>query len=121
MRTLIVYTATLHAVSSGLIYNPFDKRLHTSECGSVARMAASAKNPKWHFDDRQAAEICLDEHHAAGAASGGSWRPAASLTRIDEVERSRPSVPRHLLPTRRSATRSCGAVWKVLRSGLTST
>ena len=95
MRTIIQDTATLHDVSCGVVYNPFDKRLHDASCSSLARMAASAERPKWHFTDRVEAEHHLVDHHARWG--GKPWQPAACC-RCPRHTPGWPRSPPHWLP-----------------------
>lgn len=74
MRTVITDTNVLHALSSGVVYNPFDKRLHAVGCASIGRMRASSANPKWHFSAAAEAATYLAGHHARWG--GAMWQPA---------------------------------------------
>lgn len=75
MRTVITDTNVLHGLSSGVVYNPFDKRLHAVGCASIGRMRASSANPKWHFSGSAEAATYLARHHARWG--GAMWQPAA--------------------------------------------
>lgn len=95
MRTVVTDTESLHAVSSGVIYNPFDKRLHAARCEALRRMRASPSSPKWHFERREAAETYLAEHHARWG--GKPWQLADCCLRQGKSPIAPPS-PRAAAP-----------------------
>lgn len=75
-RTVITDTETLHSLTSGVVYNPFDRRLHIAGCKSIGLMRASSSSPKWHFTRHEDAQVFLADHRAA-RPGGKEWRPAA--------------------------------------------
>lgn len=75
MRRIITDTDTLHGLSVGFVYNPFDKRLHKADCRWIGQMRASASAPKWHFARLHDAEGFLAAHE--DRHGGRPWRLAA--------------------------------------------